>query len=132
MRGDGTNFLDRRTVLPSAGAPPRRAIKQKAEISGRRTMPAYIIATVRISDPERFALYAKGIAGLSEKFGGEAVVKGPVAEVLEGDGLVGERGVVSRYPDAASARAYIASPEYQAAAAHRVGAAEVVMRLIEA
>ena len=54
-------------------------------------MSAYIVATVRISDPERFALYSKGIAGLSERFGGEAVVKGAVAEVLEGDGMVGER-----------------------------------------
>jgi len=93
---------------------------------------AYIVATVRISDPERFALYSKGIAGLSERFGGEAVVKGAVAEVLEGDGMVGERVVVSRYPDVASARAYLASSEYQAAGEHRTGAAEVVMRLIEA
>lgn len=95
-------------------------------------MPAYIVATVRIADPDRFALYAKGIAGLSERFGGEAVVKGAVAEVLEGDGIVGERVVVSRYPDMASARAYLASAEYQAACVHRAGAADVVMRLIEA
>lgn len=95
-------------------------------------MSAYIVATVRISDPARFALYAKGIAGLSERFGGEAVIKGAVSEVIEGDGVVGERVVVSRYPDVASARAYLASPEYQAACAHRLGAADVVMRLIEA
>jgi uncharacterized protein (DUF1330 family) len=95
-------------------------------------MSAYIIATVRISDPDRFARYGKAIAGLSERFGGEAVVKGPVAEVLEGEGLIGERVVVTRFPDAASARAYIGSTEYQAAAAERIGAAEVVMRLLEA
>lgn len=93
-------------------------------------MAAYIVATVRIADPERFAEYAKGIAGLSEQFGGEAVVKGPVVELLEGEGVVGERVVVSRYPDAESARAYIASAQYQAAAALRVGAAEVTMRLL--
>jgi len=95
-------------------------------------MPAYIVATVRISDPERFALYAKGIAGLSERFGGEAVVRGAVSEVIEGAGVVGERVVVSRYPDVAAAQAYLASPEYQAACAHRAGAADVIMRLIEA
>ncbi len=93
-------------------------------------MAAYIVATVRITDPERFALYAKGIAGLSERFGGEAIVKGAVQELLEGNGEPGERVVVSRYPDAESARAYIASAEYQAACAHRVGAAEVTMRLL--
>ena len=95
-------------------------------------MPAYIVATVRIIDPERFALYAKGIAGLSERFGGESVVRGAVCDVIEGDSVIGERVVVSRYPDIASARAYFASPEYRAACVHRTGAAEVAMRLIEA
>src|SRR3546814_11896517 len=60
------------------------------------TMAAYIVATVRISDPEKFALYGKAIAGLSERFGGVPVVKGPVAEVLEGGSPVGERVVVTR------------------------------------
>lgn len=94
-------------------------------------MSAYIVAIVRITDPDRFALYAKGIAGVSERFGGEPVVRGAVTDVLEGNGAIGERVVVSRYPDAASARAYLASPEYRAACAHREGAADVVMRLIE-
>ncbi|MES2033059.1 MAG: DUF1330 domain-containing protein, partial [Pseudomonadota bacterium] len=62
-------------------------------------MAAYIVATVSIEDPERFAAYGKAIAGLSESFGGERVVAGPVAEILEGEGRVGERVVVSRFPD---------------------------------
>ncbi|CAN5299538.1 hypothetical protein BH10PSE4_BH10PSE4_38630 [soil metagenome] len=93
-------------------------------------MAAYIVATVRILDAARFADYGKAIAGLSEQHGGHAVVKGPVAEVLEGAGLVGERVVVSRFPDADAARAYIGSAQYQAARAQRDGAAEVVMRLL--
>lgn len=93
-------------------------------------MAAYIVATVRIDDPERFAAYSKAIAGLSEKHGGQRLVGGPVAEVLEGEGLVGERVVVSRFPDADAARAYIASAEYQSAKVHRQGAATVVMRLL--
>lgn len=93
-------------------------------------MAAYIVATVRITDADRFADYAKGISGLSERFGGEAIVKGAVAELLEGHSESGERVVVSRYPDADAARAYIASAEYQAAAALRAGAAEVTMRLL--
>jgi uncharacterized protein (DUF1330 family) len=95
-------------------------------------MPAFIVATVTITDPERFAAYGRAIAGLSERFGGEAVVKGPVAAVLEGAGEVGERVVVTRFPDAAAARAYISSDTYRAAAAQREGAATVTMRLIEA
>jgi uncharacterized protein (DUF1330 family) len=93
-------------------------------------MAAYIVATVNILDPVRFAEYGKAIAGLSDKFGGEYVLRGAVKEVLEGEGTVGERVVVSRYPTAEDARGYIQSTEYQTAAAARVGAAIVVMRLL--
>jgi uncharacterized protein (DUF1330 family) len=95
-------------------------------------MAAYIVATVRITNPEQFKLYGQQIAGLSESFGGEAIVKGAVLDVLEGEGQVGERVVVTRFPDADAARAYIGSAQYRAAAVHREGAAVVVMRLIEA
>lgn len=93
-------------------------------------MAAYIVATVRIRDAERFAAYGRSIAGLSERYGGEPLVRGAVAEVLEGGGLTGERVVVSRFPDADAARRYIASPQYQAARREREGAADVVMRLL--
>lgn len=93
-------------------------------------MPAYLVATVRISDPVKFADYGKAVAGLSERFGGEYVARGKVAEVLEGRSDPDERVVVSRFPDAEAARAYVASPEYRAASALRAGAAEVEMRLL--
>jgi uncharacterized protein (DUF1330 family) len=94
-------------------------------------MPAYIVATVTITDPEKFKLYGQGIAGLSEKHGGEALVRGVVSEILEGDGPAGDRVVVSRFPSAEAAKAYISSAEYQAAKVHRLGAAEITMRLVE-
>lgn len=93
-------------------------------------MPAYIVATVTITDPERFALYARGIAGLSERHGGRPLVKGVVAEMLEGEARAGERVVVTQFDSPDDARAYIGSPEYQAAALDRAGAADVVMRLV--
>lgn len=93
-------------------------------------MAAYLVATVRISDPVRFAGYAKAIAGVSERFGGEYVVRGKVAQVLEGDTDPDERVVVSRFPDADAARAYLASPEYRTGAGLRSGAAVVEMRLL--
>jgi uncharacterized protein (DUF1330 family) len=93
-------------------------------------MGAYIVATVRIRDAERFAAYGKAIAGLSETHGGTSVVKGAVAEVLEGNSPVGERVVVTRFADAQSARAYIASAEYVTARQMREGAADVEMRLL--
>jgi len=93
-------------------------------------MAAYIVATVRISDPVKFAAYGAAIVGLSAEFGGERVCGGPVSEVLEGDAPVGERVVVVRFPDADSARAYIHSPRYQAAKLERKGAADVDMRIV--
>lgn len=94
-------------------------------------MAGYLVATVHITDPASFGEYIKGIAGLSERFGGEIVVRGQASAVLEGDAPEGLRVIVSRYPDAASARAYLDSPEYQSAKQHRIGAAEVNMLLLE-
>ena len=95
-------------------------------------MAVYLVATVRISDPVKFADYAKAIAGLSERFDGEYIVRGKVSQVLEGDTDPEERVIVSRFPDADAARAYVASPEYRAGAALRQGAAVVELRLLEA
>lgn len=93
-------------------------------------MAAYIVATVNITDPVRFAAYGKAIAGLSERHGGEYIVRGAISEVLEGDVSPSERVVVSRYPSAEAARGYARSAEYASAAALRVGAGTVEMRLL--
>jgi uncharacterized protein (DUF1330 family) len=94
-------------------------------------MAAYLVATVTITNPVAFGEYAKGIAGLAERFDGESIVKGMVAEFVEGDGIAGERVVVTRFPDIAAAKAYLDSAQYRAAKAHREGAASVVIRLLD-
>jgi uncharacterized protein (DUF1330 family) len=93
-------------------------------------MAAYIVATVTITDPVKFGEYAKAIAGLSEKHGGEYLVRGKVAEVMEGDVNPDERVIVSRFPTAEAAKAYITSAEYQAGAKLREGAGTVLSRLL--
>lgn len=93
-------------------------------------MPAYVVATVTISDPEKFAAYGAAIKGLAEEFGGASVVKGAVAEVLEGDVDPNERVVVTRFPDAESARAYLTSDRYQHGKDLREGAADARIRLL--
>jgi len=95
-------------------------------------MSAYLIGTVRISDPDRFAAYAAAIKGLSAQFGGEAIVAGPVKTVFEGDSPIGERIVVTRFPSEAEATAYLQSSPYQDAKTLRSGAAEVELRLVVA
>jgi uncharacterized protein (DUF1330 family) len=93
-------------------------------------MAAYIVATVNITDRVKFGDYVKAIAGLSEKHGGEYIVRGKIAEVLEGDIDPGELVVVSRFPSAEAALAYAKSSEYAAGKALREGAGTVVSRLL--
>lgn len=93
-------------------------------------MAAYIVATVTIEDPVKFGEYVKAIAGLSEAHGGEYVVRGKIAEVLEGDINPDERVIIARFPTAEAARGYAKSPEYLAGAKLREGAGKVVTRLL--
>ena len=95
-------------------------------------MPAFLISTVRVTDPEPFKAYVDMIAGLAEEHGGEYLVRGPVTAVLEGDAPEGERAVVLRFPDESSARGYIESPRYAAGKKLREGAAQVSLRLVVA
>ena len=93
-------------------------------------MPAFLVATVTVTDPQAFAAYRTANAGLSAKHGGELILADNVVEVLEGDSVVGERVVVIRFADADAARGYIKSADYQAAKALRVGGAKVNMRIV--
>jgi uncharacterized protein (DUF1330 family) len=94
-------------------------------------MPAFIVATVTITDPVAFQEYARGINNLVEQFGGEYICRGAVTATLEGDSADGERVVVTRFPDRKSAEAYINSPTYLAAKAKRLNAGKVTIRLVE-
>ena len=94
-------------------------------------MSAFVVATVRVTDPERYAAYGRAVAGLAERFGAVPLMRGAVSAILEGEGTPGERVVVLRFETAEAARGYIGSPDYQGAAALREGAATVTMRLIE-
>ncbi|MAF58093.1 DUF1330 domain-containing protein [Ponticaulis sp.] len=93
-------------------------------------MPAFIVATVSISDMTAFKEYSKTIEGVSEKYGGESIVKGSITEMLEGSAPEDQRVVVSKFPDADSAKAYVNDPVYLDGKAKRKGAAIVDMRLI--
>jgi len=95
-------------------------------------MPAYLVGTLRILEADAYAAYGAAIRGLSAQFGGEPLVAGAVTEVMEGTSLVGERVVVTRFPSADQARAYLACDSYKAARMLRDGAVELELRLIEA
>ena len=94
-------------------------------------MAAYLVVTINISDAERFGAYLQAVAGLSQRFGGEGIVRGPVSEYLEGSAPEGERVVVVRFASAEDIRTYISSDVYQEAKRNRLGAADVTMRIVE-
>ncbi|MBL0923108.1 MAG: DUF1330 domain-containing protein [Sphingomonadaceae bacterium] len=95
-------------------------------------MPAFIVATVTVSDAAAFGRYVDGIDGLAEQFGGHYVLRGPVTEYLEGGSTPGERVVMLQFDTAERARDFYTCEQYQAAKKHREGAAALTMRLIEA
>ena len=77
-------------------------------------MPAYVIAEVEVSNPEGYDTY-RPLAGASiAQYAGKFVVRGGKAELIEGTQQPA-RIVVIEFADAAAAKRWYASPEYQAA-----------------
>lgn len=75
---------------------------------------AYMVVLGTVHDREAFmAGYASRLGPLYEKYGGSYVAIGRGAEVLEGEPNF-QSHVISRWPDMESARAFWASPEYEA------------------
>ncbi len=95
-------------------------------------MPAYMIVTAQIADRDAFINgYGKVAAALVEKFGGKYVLRGPGAELLEGQFGQGASMVISEWPDREAARAFWNSPEYAEAKKLRAGIADCQVLLID-
>ena len=93
-------------------------------------MPAYIIAQVNITDPEKYQEYAKLAAPAGAKYGGKFLVRGGAKTILEGSNPY-QRIVVNEFPDVESAKRFYNSPEYQEARSKRLGAADFNMIIVE-
>lgn len=91
---------------------------------------AYVFANVQVTDPQQYEQYKKLSTIAMQAHGAEVCVRGGQVDVLEGDWSP-ERVVVLKFPSVEKARAFYASPEYQAAKAAREGAAVMRMVLIE-
>ncbi len=84
---------------------------------------AYIIADVKVSDPEQYKQYMALSPGAIAAAGGEFIVRGGRHETLEGQWQP-NRMVVLRFPSYDAAKTFYDSERYRAARAKRAGATE--------
>src|SRR5580704_5674781 len=89
----------------------------------------YWIARVDVTDPDGYQAYVKANAEPFRKFGARFIIRGGRFEAPEGTPRA--RNVVLEFADYATALACYHSPEYQAAKAHRDGAAVADLLIIE-
>ncbi len=77
-------------------------------------MPAYMIARVKVHDPEGYEAYKKKASAAIETHGGRYLVRGGALEVLEGEDS-GARLVIVEFADMDTAKAFYNSDAYQEA-----------------
>ncbi|MBI2317196.1 MAG: DUF1330 domain-containing protein [Betaproteobacteria bacterium] len=93
-------------------------------------MPAYAIAMVKITNPEKFKEYAKLAGPAVEGFGGRVLARGGIAAVVEGRTPY-ERIVVTEFASIDAAKACYSSSAYLEAQSKRIGAADFNMVIVE-
>lgn len=76
-------------------------------------MPAYIVASVDVKDPEGYSAYSAQVPATLERFGGRFIVRGGELEVLEGGEWFTPRLVVLEFPSREAAADWYRSEEYQ-------------------
>lgn len=89
-------------------------------------MRAFIVGTIRVTEPEAWQRYVERVGATFGPHGGHVLMRGAKAAELAGQAH-GERIVIAEFPDLESLQRWHASPEYQALIALREAGAEVVL-----
>lgn len=93
-------------------------------------MPAYVIARITVTDPDRYEGYKALAQEAIAAHGGRYLVRGGPLKTLEGE-PESRRVVVLEFPSMQAAETFYHSADYQAAIAKRTGAAETQLILVE-
>jgi uncharacterized protein (DUF1330 family) len=93
-------------------------------------MTAYVIASVNVTDTEKYKAYQALTPAAIAKHGGRFVVRGGAMEVLEGN-WSRPRVVVLEFDSMEAAKIFYNSPDYVAARNERAGAAEFSMIVVQ-
>ncbi len=76
-------------------------------------MSAYVVVSVEVADAETYTEYSRQVPATLEPYGGQFLVRGGSTESLEG-AWPSPRMVILQFPDVEQAKAWHASPAYQA------------------
>ncbi|NNE24481.1 MAG: DUF1330 domain-containing protein [Rhizobiales bacterium] len=93
-------------------------------------MPAYVIARINVTHPEKYEGYKALSPGAIAAYGGKFLARGGEVSVLEGE-PEDRRVVIVEFPSVEQAKVFYDSPEYTEARAARAGAAEGQFLLVE-
>jgi uncharacterized protein (DUF1330 family) len=93
-------------------------------------MPAYIHASVEVTDPALYETYRAQVPAVIAAYGGRYLVRGGAVTALEG-ATPAQRQVILEFPDMARLRAFYDSPEYRPLLAIRLKAARSNLVAIE-
>jgi uncharacterized protein (DUF1330 family) len=93
-------------------------------------MAAYVFANVRVVNPTAYDGYRAKTLDTVTKYGGEFVIRGGAAEVIEGN-FQPHRMVMLKFADMATAKRWYASREYQAIIKGRHEGAYTDMVMVE-
>ena len=90
---------------------------------------AYWIASIDVTDPEKYKAYASGAATAFQQYGAKYLVRGGPFTAAEGQAR--GRNVAIEFPSHQAAIDCYNSKEYQAARAHRLPAATGEIVIVE-
>ena len=93
-------------------------------------MAGYVIAQIKVNDPEPYKEYVKQNLEIVEKYGGKFLARGGEVEVLEGEPPY-PRIIVLEFPSVAAARKWYDSPEYEGAKSIRMASADTNLLIVE-
>ena len=93
-------------------------------------MAAFVIAQIKIEEPEGYKEYLEGFMPIFDSYGGKILATSRDTDVVEGTWPY-PRTVVMQFPSIQDARAWLDDPEYQALAAIRQRTARTNMVVVE-
>ena len=93
-------------------------------------MTAYVIAMVRVHDPETYKEYTSRTPPTVKKYGGKFIARGGEVDTVEGEPF-NDRLVILEFPSKQAVHDWFADPEYQVAMKYRKASSEARILVID-